>query len=67
MGICEAHNVTLRPFFHGDIKNCGCISKANVGTVQFEVADNCPHVEKLRDQGLIPWASATIDFLNGRQ
>jgi hypothetical protein len=65
MAVCQALNVTLDPKFpDSKISESQFISRANVQSVTFEPLDNCPHVEKLRAEGLIPWATSTIDFLN---
>jgi hypothetical protein len=63
--ICHALEVVLQPLFPDEkIEESMVISKANERTVRFEPVDNCPFLEKLRAQGLIPWASTCIDFLN---
>ena len=68
MGICDAKHLVLQPIFAGDkIKECRFINRANVQSVQFETPDNCPHIEKMRREGLLPFAVATIDFSGGKQ
>jgi len=68
MGICDALHVVLQPLFEGDSPGeSHFISRANVQSVQFEPVDNCPHIESLRKEGLLPWALATIDFLGKRR
>jgi hypothetical protein len=67
MGICDALHIVLQPDFQdGTLRECQFISRANVQTVQFEPVDNCPHVERLRKEGMIPWVTASIDFSNKR-
>lgn len=64
MGICDAKHLVLNPIFNdGSLRECQFISRANVASVQFETPDNCPHVEKMRQTGLLPWAVATINFI----
>jgi hypothetical protein len=63
MGVCHALEVVLSPKFPDEIiAESFVISKANERTVQFEIPDNCPKLQKLREQGLAPWASSVIDF-----
>jgi hypothetical protein len=67
MAICHALEVVLSPHFPDDIiAESFVISKANERTVIFEQPDNCPVLNKLRQEGLMPWASSVIDFSNGR-
>lgn len=64
MGKCNALHVVLRPIFQdAELRECLYINNANVATVQFKLPDNCPHVEQLRKEGNVPWATSTIDFL----
>jgi hypothetical protein len=62
IAICHSRHVVLRPIFPEHLN--AVINKANINDVRFEPVDNCPHLEELRKQGIIPWASYTIDFLN---
>lgn len=67
MGVCHALEVVLAPKFPDEIiAESFVISKANERTVQFEIPDNCPKLQKLREQGLAPWAMASINFSNHR-
>jgi hypothetical protein len=62
MAICHAVECVLQPMFPDEtIRESNHISKANVASVTFEPLDNCPHIEKLRAEGKLPWAIATID------
>jgi hypothetical protein len=62
MAICHAVECVLDPKFPDEIiRESNHISRANVRTVTFEPLDNCPHIEKLRAEGLLPWPVATID------
>jgi hypothetical protein len=64
MAICHALEIIIQPIFTGgEINECKFISRANVETVQFEPVDYCPHIEKLRKEGKIPWAQNSYDFL----
>ncbi len=64
MAICHAVECILDPKFpDNNIIESHHISKANIQTVVFEPIDNCPHVEKLRREGLLPWATSTINFI----
>jgi hypothetical protein len=68
MGICDAKHLVLHPIF--DSSKPGedqFINKANVDSVQFELPDNCPHLEQMRKDGLVPWACGVIDFLGKRK
>lgn len=63
MGICHALEVVLQPLFPEEkIQESLVISKANMQTVQFEPVDNCPCIEEMRDKGLLPFESYSIDF-----
>jgi hypothetical protein len=63
MAICHARECVLDPEFPDNtIYESQHISKANVRTVVFRPLDNCPHLEKLRAKGLIPWAISSINF-----
>jgi hypothetical protein len=62
MAICHAKECILDPKFPDNKPSESIrISKANVRTVVFEPLDNCPHVESLRNEGILPWAFS-IDF-----
>lgn len=64
IAICNAINVIIQPQFPNEkIRESQHISRANVQTAMFSAADNCPHIERQRKEGIIPWATSTIDFL----
>jgi hypothetical protein len=68
MGICNAKHLVLKPIFNdGDLRDCQFISRANVQIVQFELPDNCPHLEQLRKEGKVEWAMSSIDFRGRRK
>jgi hypothetical protein len=63
MAICHAKECVLAPKFPDDkIRESYYISRANLATVTFEPLDNCPHIEKLRSEELLPWATTIADF-----
>lgn len=63
MAICHAKEVILQPLFpENNIKESLTINKANERTVRFDPVENCPHVENLISEGMIPWETASIDF-----
>jgi len=65
MAICHAKECVLTPTFPDNlVRESQFITKANIAQVHFEPLTNCPHMEKLRAEHKIPWAIATIDFLN---
>lgn len=67
MAVCKAKNCVLQPEFPENApKESQHITKANVRTAIFRPLDNCPHVEQLRKEGKLPWATASIDFLKTR-
>jgi hypothetical protein len=65
MAICHATENVLEPVF-ADAKS-QFINKDTVRTVTFQTLDNCPEIEQLRKEGKLPWATATIDFLNNKK
>jgi len=62
IAICHAREVVLRPQFPDntieDTQNF--INKSNFQLVQFKPCDNCPHIEKLVNEGKL---LRSIDFL----
>jgi hypothetical protein len=60
MAICHARECVLEPIFW----NAGeqFINKATLYTVNFIPLENCPHMEKLRAEGVLPWATTIADF-----
>jgi hypothetical protein len=64
MGICHEKHCTLIPKFpNNNARDSKYINLANFSTVVFEPLDNCPHIEKLRAEGKLPWATTIADFL----
>ena len=65
MAICHARECVLHPSFP-DLppKDSQFMSKSNVQFAVFTPLENCPHIEKLREEGKIPWATEIINFLN---
>jgi len=54
IAICHAVEAVLRPVFpNSNIHESIAISKANMQTVTFIPVYNCPHLQKLRDEGKI--------------
>ena len=63
IAVCHAKEGVLYPIFsEKNICDCYYMSKANIDTAQFKPLDNCTYVNKLRNEGLIPWADGSIDF-----
>jgi hypothetical protein len=63
MAICNAKHCPLQPKFpNNKIDESKFIRRANVADVVFKPLDNCPHIEQMRSEGLLPWASSTINF-----
>lgn len=63
LGLCKAKNILIRPSNTGN--NFDVVNKENIDSVQYEPVENCPHVQKLINEGALSWATATIDFLEG--
>lgn len=63
MAICHAKECILHPNFPENIiRESAHISKANIASVTFDPLENCPHMETLRAEGLLPWATTIADF-----
>jgi hypothetical protein len=57
IAICHAKELVLQPTSE---ELHGFISSLNFATVTFAPVYNCPHIQELRDKGII---KVTIDFL----
>ncbi len=63
MAICHARECVLDTKFPDNTYHeSGHISKGNLATVTFEPLENCPHMEILRAEGILPWATTIADF-----
>ena len=62
MPICHRLHILPESFFPvGKLSESTTISRANINTVKFLPASNCPHVESLRQSGDIPWPTYSIN------
>lgn len=63
MAVCHATESVLVPIFsEKNLSDCHLLSKANMETATFVPPDTCPYTNRLRNEGLLPWANGTIDF-----
>jgi hypothetical protein len=62
MGVCNARHCTLTAKFPMNNTNDRRINKANLNDVVFDPLANCPFIERLRNEGIIPWPDSIIDF-----
>ncbi len=68
MAVCHAtHNIIHPSFPDNKISESEHMSKANVRQAVFKPLDNCPHIVELRKKGILPFATASIDFLKKKE
>lgn len=65
IAVCHATENVLQPSFPETraTESIICVNKTNMSSVVYKPPYNCPVIQKLRNEGKIPFADFTINFL----